>query len=74
MMFELDEEDLEEDYVGVVPPDKMVAMITHELQDTDYESPNIEVEVCFPANVCEACYSGAENMKRLLISLSFEYR
>ena len=55
MMFELDEEDLEEDYVGIVPPDKMVAIVTHELQDTDYESPNIEVEVCFPANVCVAC-------------------
>ena len=46
MMFELDEEDLDEDYVNEIPPE-VLAMVTHELQDTDYDSPHIEAEVRF---------------------------
>ena len=46
MMFELEEEDLEEeyDYADEMPLD-MVALATHELQDTDYDSPHVDAEV-----------------------------
>ena len=46
MMFNLEEEDLEEDdYVEEWPINGAPAMVTHELQDTDYDSPHVEAEV-----------------------------